>query len=122
MDHPAVDQPAVQSGRSSLREWHRRFDERKIAGVCAGIAHQMDLPLTLVRAAFVVLAVVPGFSAAGVFLYLALWFLMPANPGASSGLDRVVDLVSTLSGSADREIGGVGDIEPDDHEPSGPLR
>jgi phage shock protein PspC (stress-responsive transcriptional regulator) len=93
-----MDHPVVESGRRPIGEWHRHFEERKIAGVCAGVAHQLDVPLTVVRATFILLALLPGFSAAGVFLYLILWFLMPEEPGAHSGLDRIVQVVNTLTG------------------------
>lgn len=79
-----------------LREWSRDPDAGKIAGVCAGLAEAMGVPVTPVRAAFVLLAL-PGFSGIGVALYLVLWFLMPA-PSGESGIDRLVDAVSRLAG------------------------
>ncbi len=83
--------------RRQLREWTRDLDEKKIAGVCAGVSSQLDFPVTAVRAAFLLLAL-PSFSSVGIFLYLALWFLMPASSGESSGLDRAVDAVCRLTG------------------------
>lgn len=83
--------------RRQLREWTRDLDEKKIAGVCAGVSSQLDFPVTAVRAAFLLLAL-PSFSSVGIFLYLALWFLMPASSGESSGLDRAVDAVCRFTG------------------------
>ena len=83
--------------RRQLREWTRDLDEKKIAGVCAGVSSQLEFPVTAVRAVFVLLAL-PNFSSVGIALYLTLWFLMPASSGESSGLDRVVDAVSRLAG------------------------
>ena len=83
--------------RRQAREWNRDLEEKKIAGVCAGISSQLDLPVTPVRAAFVLLAL-PNFSGVGIALYLILWFLMPASLGEDSGLDRVVGAVSSLAG------------------------
>ena len=88
--------------RQQLREWNRDFEEKKIAGVCAGIASQFDIPVTVVRAVFVLLAL-PNFSSVGILLYLALWFVMPAAPSEDSGLDRVVDSVSALAGDTFRD-------------------
>jgi len=85
--------------RRQAREWNRDLEEKKIAGVCAGISNQLDLPVTAVRAAFVLLAL-PNFSSVGIALYLILWFLMPASPGEFSGLDRVVGAISSLAGEA----------------------
>ena len=85
--------------RRHAREWNRDLEEKKIAGVCAGISSQLDLPVTAVRAAFVLLAL-PNFSSVGIVAYLTLWFLMPASPDQESGLDRVVAAVNRLTGDA----------------------
>jgi phage shock protein PspC (stress-responsive transcriptional regulator) len=90
-------QPIAGQVRHQLREWNRDLEEKKIAGVCAGISSQLDIPVTAVRAIFVVLAL-PNFSSLGIILYLTLWFLMPAGPDEESGLDRVVGAVSALAG------------------------
>ncbi len=79
-----------------LSEWHRDWENRKIAGVCAGISAQMEWPVTGVRAGFVLLTVFPHFHALGIWLYLVLWALMPATPGARSLFDRLVDGVNDL--------------------------
>lgn len=88
----------------ALTEWHRGYPEGRVAGVCAGLAGHFDMPLTLVRAGFVLGALMgPSVIFVG-FSYLALWFLMPEKPGAESGLDQVVDAVSDLSGTARERI------------------
>jgi signal transduction histidine kinase len=48
----------------------RREGDRVIAGVCAGIADELDVDPTLVRLVFAVLALAGG---AGIVLYFALW-------------------------------------------------
>jgi len=80
--------------RPAETEWHRDTAARKIAGVCAGLADAFGVSVTLVRAAFVLLAL-PPFSGIGIVLYLVLWFLMPAD-GDASGLDRAVDKLTRL--------------------------
>ena len=85
---------------SALTEWHRDYPERRIAGVCAGLAAHFDLPLTLVRALYILGALLGPSALLVGSSYLALWFLMPERPGEDSGLDRVVDLVEDWSGSA----------------------
>jgi phage shock protein PspC (stress-responsive transcriptional regulator) len=94
-----MSEPVAGQQRRQLREWNRDLEEKKIAGVCAGISSQLDIPVTVVRAIFVLLAL-PNFSSVGVVAYLALWFLMPAGPGQESGLDRVVAAVNRLTGDA----------------------
>lgn len=88
----------------TLIEWHRSHDEGRIAGVCAGLAGEFDVPITVVRAGFLLAGLLgPSlFLAAGV--YGVLWFLMPAEPGAESGLDRIVDTVTSLSGEARERV------------------
>jgi phage shock protein PspC (stress-responsive transcriptional regulator) len=85
----------------SLLEWQRDPEDRKIAGVCAGISAHFDAPVTAVRTGFV-LAALPMFSGIGIALYLILWFLMPAADTGRSGLDRVVAAVADLTGDPPR--------------------
>lgn len=55
--------------------WLRPRDGRVLAGVCAGLAEQFGISVTIVRLAFVLGTLVSG----GVFLlmYLGLWLAMP---------------------------------------------
>jgi phage shock protein C len=69
------------AGRPALgaRRLVRPVAERKIAGVCAGIAAYLDLDVVLVRVIAVVLAIVPGGLIGGVIAYIAAWILMPES-------------------------------------------
>jgi phage shock protein PspC (stress-responsive transcriptional regulator) len=93
-----MDRDDARRGRRALSEWTRSPEERRIAGVCAGLARQLEVPVTLVRAAFVLLTVLPGLHATGLVAYAVLWFLMPAAPGEPSGLDRAVDAFDAIAG------------------------
>lgn len=106
-----MDQPVTTRERRIRQEWHRGFPERKIAGVCAGVAHALDLPLPVVRAGFLLLAVFPGFRGLGVGAYLVLWLLMPAEPGAPSPLDRVIDAAKELLGAPSERRGRDRDVQ-----------
>jgi phage shock protein PspC (stress-responsive transcriptional regulator) len=97
-----------QLASGQLGDWTRDFEERKIAGVCAGISSQVNIPVTAVRAIFVLLAL-PHFSSVGIALYLILWFLMPASPGERSGLDRLVDAVCGLTNDTSPDRPGAED-------------
>ncbi|SRR5712692_1374744 len=63
----------------------RIISEKKIAGVCAGVARYFDVDVTMVRVIWLVVAictVIPGFLA-----YLVAWIAMPkeyAAPHSSS--------------------------------------
>ncbi|MBR4297020.1 MAG: PspC domain-containing protein [Bacteroidaceae bacterium] len=46
--------------------------DKKLAGVCGGIAAYMNLDATLVRAAFILLTL---FTGVGLIAYLVLWLL-----------------------------------------------
>ena len=57
-----------------------------IAGVCAGLAKQLELDVTLVRIGFIVLWILGvGIGWIGVpLIYLIMWMLVPANGVAKS--------------------------------------
>jgi phage shock protein C len=59
------------------RKLYRSRTDRKLAGVCGGLAQYFNIDATLIRVLFVVLAVVGG---SGLLLYLALWILVPYEP------------------------------------------
>ncbi len=53
--------------------------DRKIAGVCGGLARYFDTDATFVRLIFVVLGLLGG---GGVIVYLLGWMIMPAASSA----------------------------------------
>ena len=59
------------------RRLTRSLTDRKIAGVCGGLADYFHLDPTAVRVAWAILAVVPGAIVFGVIAYLVAWFIMP---------------------------------------------
>ena len=52
----------------------RSSRDKKIAGVCAGVAHYFDMDPTIVRVIWGVLALGYG---AGVVAYIILWIIAP---------------------------------------------
>ena len=60
--------------------WLRPREGRMLAGVCAGLAEQFGISVSIVRLAFVLGTFVSG----GIFLvvYLGLWLAMPSADGA----------------------------------------
>jgi len=61
------------------RKLYRSRTNRKLAGVCGGLAEFFNLDPTLIRVLFVVLAVLGG---SGILIYLAMWILVPNQPEA----------------------------------------
>ncbi len=57
----------------------RSQSERLIGGVCGGMAHYLRLDATVVRLAFVLLALAKGF---GLLVYVILLILMPPGQAA----------------------------------------
>ncbi len=56
----------------------RPREDKKIAGVCAGIARYLGIDVTLVRILFLVFAVWPP--TAGLIVYIVCWIVMPQDP------------------------------------------
>ena len=56
---------------------YRSRSDRKIAGVCGGIAEHFGWDPTLVRLGWVLLTLMGG---SGVLIYLILWLVMPESP------------------------------------------
>jgi len=55
----------------------RSHTDRKLAGVCAGIAEYYGWDPTLVRVAWIVLTLLGG---SGILIYLIMWLVMPEAP------------------------------------------
>jgi phage shock protein PspC (stress-responsive transcriptional regulator) len=61
-------------------------DDKMVGGVCSGLGHYFDIDTTLVRVAFVVLAMLGG---GGLLGYVILWLVLdPAPPGYWGGATR----------------------------------
>jgi phage shock protein PspC (stress-responsive transcriptional regulator) len=65
-------------GAPAVRSWHRSRDGKMVAGVCAGLAKEFQIPVTLLRLAFVLGTLVGG--GMGLILYVVLWIVMPYEP------------------------------------------
>ncbi len=63
---------------SETRKLYRSTYDRKIAGVCGGIAEYFDINPTLVRLFFVLLVL---GSRAGLLVYIVLAVFLPEEPG-----------------------------------------
>ena len=61
------------------KKLRRSRAEKKIAGVCAGLARYFDLDVSLVRIFCVFLALATGICP-GVVTYLLAWIIVPSEP------------------------------------------
>ena len=89
---------------SSPKSLQRRSSTGRIAGVCAGIAEYLDVDVTLVRLAWVVLSIVPGCFVGGLLAYVAAWLIMPDST-APAGVEP--DRRRLTRSRTDRMVGGV---------------
>jgi phage shock protein PspC (stress-responsive transcriptional regulator) len=78
---PKAD-PAVSSGYTGKRLL-RSTTDRKIAGVCGGLAEYFGFDATLVRLAAVILAIYPGAIVCGILVYVLGWLVIPSAPAAT---------------------------------------
>jgi phage shock protein PspC (stress-responsive transcriptional regulator) len=65
----------VAPARSRLT---RSQTDKRIAGVCGGVATYFDIDPTIVRVSWVILSIVAGAVVFGVVAYLVAWFVIPA--------------------------------------------
>ena len=71
-----TDAPQTYAGKRLLRS----ATDRKIAGVCGGLAGYFGLDSTLVRLGAVILAIYPGAIICGVLAYIIGWLMIPSAP------------------------------------------
>jgi phage shock protein C len=67
----------LESGGVLARTWYRAREGKVLAGVCAGLAEQFGISVTIVRLAFVLGTLIGG---PGLVIYLVLWVSMPYRP------------------------------------------
>jgi phage shock protein C len=60
--------------RSTLK---RSRTDRRLGGVCGGLAEYLGIDSTVVRVAWAVLTIVPGAIVLGLATYLVAWFIIP---------------------------------------------
>lgn len=57
---------------------YRSTQDKKLTGVCGGLAEYFGVDSTLIRVAAVLLIAADGI---GLIAYLLAWIIMPVNPG-----------------------------------------
>jgi len=68
-----------QKGDISMKKrLYRSTQDKKLTGVCGGLAEYFGVDSTLIRVAAVLLIAADGI---GLIAYLLAWIIMPVNPG-----------------------------------------
>jgi phage shock protein C len=70
--------PAAAAVVTDRRRLTRSATERKIAGVCGGLAEYFEVDAVPVRLLWVIASILLGAGIGGVIAYLAAWLIMPA--------------------------------------------
>jgi phage shock protein PspC (stress-responsive transcriptional regulator) len=75
-----TDSSIPASAETETRRLTRSTTNRKLAGVCGGLAEYFNVDATLVRVIWAILTIVPGCIVLGILAYLVAWFIMPDSP------------------------------------------
>jgi phage shock protein C len=67
-------------GYTAPRRVYRLIHDKKIAGVCSGLARYFDVDVTLIRLAVATGIVLSG--GLGLLAYIVAWIIMPVDRGA----------------------------------------
>jgi phage shock protein C len=67
-----------------MKRLYKSDKDRKIGGVCAGIAEYFDVDPTLVRAGYLLLTILTAILP-GIIAYIALLWLMPTKGAVRNG-------------------------------------
>jgi phage shock protein PspC (stress-responsive transcriptional regulator) len=81
---------AGQRQRTSHKQLKLSVTDKKLAGVCGGLAEYLDVDPTIVRLIWVALSVVPGGFVGGALAYFLAWVIIPKAPEFGSSTTRAV--------------------------------
>jgi phage shock protein C len=70
--------PGLSPATGAPKRLMRSSTEKKIAGVCAGLADYFDIDPTIIRVLWLLLVICGG---TGVLAYVILWIVLPIAPG-----------------------------------------
>ena len=74
---PEVAASGVPPGYAPPKRFVRSTNDRKLAGVCAGVADYFDMDPTIVRVVWLVATLIPG---PNILAYIILWIAVPEGP------------------------------------------
>ncbi len=68
---------STSARRAGQRRLMRSYRDRKLAGVCGGLAEYLNTDPSVVRLLWVILSIVPGAFIGGIIAYLVAWIVIP---------------------------------------------
>jgi phage shock protein PspC (stress-responsive transcriptional regulator) len=75
---PESGPPGLSPATGAQKKLMRSSTDKKIAGVCAGLADYFDMDPTIIRLIWVLLFICGG---TGLLAYVILWIVLPVAPG-----------------------------------------
>jgi phage shock protein C len=75
---PESGAPGLSPATGAQKKLMRSSTDKRIAGVCAGLADYFDMDPTIVRLVWLLLVC---FAGTGVLAYVILWIVLPLAPG-----------------------------------------
>jgi len=75
--------PEAHTAAPPSRRLHRSATDKKIGGVCGGVAEFLDADPSLIRILWLISVFIFG---TGLFLYLLLWFILPLGDVGPAGI------------------------------------
>ncbi|MBI4709106.1 MAG: PspC domain-containing protein [Candidatus Portnoybacteria bacterium] len=95
------------------KKLYRSQTDKIIAGVCGGLARYFDIDPVLMRAAFILLALING---AGIILYIILIFIVPKEPGGQEASinreEKIKEFAQDLKDRAQEFAGEISENKP----------
>ena len=75
-----TDSNVPSNAEAAARRLTRSTTDRKLAGVCGGLAEYLGVDATVVRLLWAILTIIPGAIVLDIAAYLVAWFIMPNSP------------------------------------------
>jgi phage shock protein C len=75
---PESGAPGLSPATGAQKKLMRSSTDKKIAGVCAGLADYFDMDPTIIRLIWVLFFIFGGM---GLLAYVILWIVLPVAPG-----------------------------------------
>ena len=75
--------PATAVQTEAPSKIYRSISDRKIGGVCGGLAEYFGVDATPIRLLWVILSVLPGALFGGLIVYVVAWVVIPRAPVAA---------------------------------------
>lgn len=75
---PEPGSPGLSPATGAPRKLMRSSTDKKLGGVCAGLADYFDMDPTVIRLLWLLFVICGG---TGVLVYLVLWIVLPLAPG-----------------------------------------